>query len=214
MFCNLTLHIQVQGSVACKSCDCNNDSRPQSIPHLQGLFPHCVLLLLSFQHIWHNPLLLRRFPDGIAFYPTKTQYVDYFATRAASDYPNGNNPGNFGCNETDVLGTQGLCGQAGPQSPLPHWSTTDSSAAAQQALDAAFVLGSGLDARVGGCFNLIGAADNRVLPCYCYYSAEKMNRTTSCDWLNAAWYKTELGQVRCRVAHEGGPRLLPKRTEM
>jgi hypothetical protein len=153
-------------------------------------------------------------PDGIAFYPTKTQYVDYFATRAASEYPNGNNPGNFGCNETDVLGTQGLCGQAGPQSPLPHWSTTDSSAAAAQALDAAFIVGSGLDARVGGCFNLIGAADTRVLPCYCYYSAEKMNRTTSCDWLNAAWYKTELGQVRCRVAREGGSRSLPKRTEI
>jgi hypothetical protein len=132
---------------------------------------------------------------GIAYYPTKSQYIDYFTNRAASEYPNQNNPGNFGCNGTDALGTQGLCGQAGPQSPLPHWSTTDSSVAAVAALDAAFIVGSGFDARVGGCFNLIGAADDRVLPCYCYYNAERMNRTTSCDWLNAAWYKTEIGQV-------------------
>ena len=35
---------------------------------------------------------------------------------------------------------------------------------AAAALDAAFIVGSGLDSRVGGCFNLIGASDNRVLP--------------------------------------------------
>ena len=103
-------------------------------------------------------------------------------------YPNGNNPGNFGCNATDILGTPGLCGQAGPQSPLPHWHTPD-------ALEQAFVVGDGSDARVGGCFNLIGEANNRVLPCYCFFTAARMNRTTSCDWLNAEWYKTAVGKV-------------------
>ena len=103
-------------------------------------------------------------------------------------YPNGNNPGNFGCNATDILGTPGLCGQAGPQSPLPHWYTPD-------ALEQAFVVGEGSDARVGGCFNLIGEANDRVLPCYCFFTAARMNRTTSCDWLNAEWYKTAVGKV-------------------
>jgi hypothetical protein len=133
---------------------------------------------------------------GIAIYPTKSQYVQYFSPRAPSDYPNSNNPGNFACNATDALGLQGVCGQAGPQSPLPFWSTVDTSAAGVAALDAAFVIGDGIDARVGGCFNLIADANNRVLPCYCYYTAAKMNRTTSCDWLNPRWYHTDVGQVR------------------
>ena len=82
---------------------------------------------------------------------------------------------------------------------MSHFSH-DASAAAVNALDAAFVVGSGIDARVGGCFNLLGQANNRVLPCYCYYSAAKMNRTTSCDWLNPKWYRTDVGQVRARAA--------------
>ncbi len=150
-------------------------------------FVFSLLAMSMFSYAAHS--------DGIAYYPTKSQYIDYFTNRAVSEYPNQNNPGNFGCNQSDALGTQGLCGQAGPQSPLPYWSTTDSSVAAVAALDAAFIIGSGFDSRVGGCFNLIGAADHRVLPCYCYYVAERMNRTTSCDWLNANWYKTEIGQV-------------------
>jgi hypothetical protein len=135
---------------------------------------------------------------GVSFYPTKSQYIQFYTDRDPDSYPNGNNPGNFGCNSTDVLGTPGVCGQAGPQSPLPHWSIIDSSTAAVAALDAAFVVGNGMDARVGGCYNLVGDADNRVLPCYCFYLADRMNRTTSCDWLNPAWYTTDMGQVMAR----------------
>lgn len=133
--------------------------------------------------------------DGIAIYPSQEQYATFYLPRDASAYPNSNNPGNFGCNATDALGSQGVCGQAGPQSSLPQWDTTDPSPAAVAALSAAFAVGAGWDARVGGCFNLLGEANNRVLPCYCYYAAAKMNRTTSCDWLNPSWYRTDLGQV-------------------
>lgn len=131
---------------------------------------------------------------GISLYPNKDQYVDYYKSRAPSDYPNGNNPGNFGCNETDILGNPGFCGEYGPSSPEPHWDTTPDTPEQRAALDAAFVIGSGWDARVGGCFNLVGEANNRVLPCYCYYNAGLMNRTTSCDWINPGWYNTPLGQ--------------------
>ncbi len=140
-------------------------------------------------------------PYGIALYPTQTQYIEFYVNRNPHDYPNGRNPGNFGCNSTDILGQQGVCGQAGPQSPLPHWSTTDTSDTAVTALNAAFIIGSGIDARVGGCFNLVGEANNRVLPCYCFYTAQKMNRTTSCDWLNPEWYRTDLGQVFASAVH-------------
>jgi hypothetical protein len=133
---------------------------------------------------------------GIALYPNKTQFIDFYKDRLQSDYPNGNNPGNFGCNSTDILGAPGFCGEYGPSSPQPYWDTVSNTSEAVAALDAAFVIGTGLDTRVGGCFNLAGDADNRVLPCYCYYNAEKMNRTTSCDWINAKWYNTQLGQVR------------------
>jgi hypothetical protein len=139
--------------------------------------------------------------NGIALYPTQNQYVEFYMKRDARDYPNSRNPGNFGCNSTDILGAQGVCGQAGPQSPLPYWSTTDTSDAAVAALNAAFIIGSGIDARVGGCFNLAGEANNRVLPCYCFYTAHKMNRTTSCDWLNAEWYRTDLGLVSPTAVH-------------
>jgi hypothetical protein len=132
---------------------------------------------------------------GISLYPNKNQYIDYYKSRAPSDYPNGNNPGNFGCNETDILGKPGFCGEYGPHSPEPHWDTTPETPEQKAALDAAFVIGSGFDARVGGCFNLVGEANNRVLPCYCYYNAGLMNRTTSCDWINSRWYNTPLGQV-------------------
>jgi hypothetical protein len=42
--------------------------------------------------------------DGIALYPSKSQYINYYVVRAVSDYPNSNNPGNFACNATDALG--------------------------------------------------------------------------------------------------------------
>jgi hypothetical protein len=134
--------------------------------------------------------------NGIALYPNKSQYISFFSDGlSASDYPNSNNPGNFGCNETDILGSPGFCGEYGPKSPLPYWDVTPDTPEEVAALDAAFVIGSGFDARVGGCFNLVGEAENRVLPCYCYYNSEKMNRTTSCDWINPKWYNTMLGQV-------------------
>jgi hypothetical protein len=136
--------------------------------------------------------------NGIALYPNKSQYISFYdETRreSSTDYPNGNNPGNFGCNDTDVLGSPGLCGEYGPHSPLPFWDITPDSPDEEVALNRAFVIGSGLDARVGGCYNLVGQANDRVLPCYCFYSAEMMNRTTSCDWINPKWYKTQLGQV-------------------
>jgi hypothetical protein len=139
--------------------------------------------------------------NGIALYPTKSQYVDYYQKRAPDEYPNGNNPGNFGCNETDILGAPGFCGEFGPSSPQPHWDITPTTPEETAALDEAFVVGSGFDTRVGGCFNLIGQANNRVLPCYCYYNAQVMNRTTSCDWINTKWYNTQLGQVRTLVPY-------------
>jgi hypothetical protein len=132
---------------------------------------------------------------GIALYPNKTQYISFYNNLPPSEYPNGNNPGNFGCNETDVFGAPGFCGEYGPNSPEPHWDVTPETPEKMAALDAAFIIGSGFDTRVGGCFNLLGEANNRVLPCYCYYNAEMMNRTTSCDWINPGWYNTQLAQV-------------------
>jgi hypothetical protein len=134
--------------------------------------------------------------NGIALYPNKSQYISFYdETRPSAEYPNGNNPGNFGCNETDILGAPGLCGEYGPQSPLPFWDVTPDSPDEEVALNRAFVIGSGFDARVGGCYNLVGQANDRVLPCYCFYNAEMMNRTTSCDWINPKWYNTQYGQV-------------------
>jgi hypothetical protein len=133
--------------------------------------------------------------DGIAYYPNQSQYISFYQPRDASDYPNSYGPGNFGCSALDVFGSPGLCGQAGAQPRTPHWNISDTSDAGMAALGAAFVIGNGIDSRVGGCFNSVGEAENRVLPCYCYYTVEKMNRTTSCDWLNPQWYKTEIAQV-------------------
>jgi hypothetical protein len=143
--------------------------------------------------------------NGIALYPNKSQFISFYQDRSESDYPNGNNPGNFGCNETDILGAPGFCGEYGPGSAQPYWDITPDDAEERAALDAAFVIGSSFDARVGGCFNLLGEANNRVLPCYCYYNAEKMNRTTSCDWINTKWYNTQLGQVSARASSPALP---------
>jgi hypothetical protein len=133
--------------------------------------------------------------NGIALYPNKSQYQAFYSSEfLSSQYPNQFNPGNHNCNSSDILGNPGECGQAGPQSPLPFWSASDSGVSA--ALDDAyFFISTGSEARAGGCYNLVGDGNNRVLPCYCYFNSARMNRTTSCDWINAQWYQTDIGKV-------------------
>ena len=127
-------------------------------------------------------------------------YVSFYTPSSLlSAYPNGNSPGMFTCNKTDAFGNSGVCGQAGAQPPAPFWSVKEGSERDAAALDAAFVLGTMDDSRVGGCYNLVGEAGNRVLPCYCFFNAVRMNRTTSCDWINSQWYSTQVGQVCQRV---------------
>lgn len=50
---------------------------------------------------------------GIALYPTKQQYIDFYNPNLYLEYPypNGNNPGLFNCNRTDVFGNSESCGQ-------------------------------------------------------------------------------------------------------
>ena len=127
-------------------------------------------------------------------------YVSFYTpSSASSTYPNGNSPGLISCNRTDAFGNSGVCGQAGAQPPSPFWSDKEGSARDAAALDAAFVVGTMADSRVGGCYNLVGEAGNRVLPCYCFFNVARMNRTTSCDWINPQWYLTQVGQVSPRV---------------
>jgi hypothetical protein len=130
--------------------------------------------------------------DGIALYPNQDQYqLFYNSDFPSSLYPNEYNPGYNDCNTTDILGQPGVCGVAGPKSPLPFWSASSNSTNH----NAFFKIGTGSDTRVGGCFNLVGESENRVLPCYCYFNSAKMNRTTSCDWINDKWFETDIGKV-------------------
>lgn len=165
------------------------------IPILKAFFWIAYLVFFFFGILGMSFFSYTVSNNGIALYPNKSQYQAFYNSEFfSSQYPNHYSPGNHNCNSSDVFGHPGECGQAGPQSPLPFWSASDSGAGAAHD-DAYFLISTGSEARAGGCYNFVGETNERVLPCYCYFNSAKMNRTTSCDWINAQWYQTDVGKV-------------------